>query len=142
MIAAGNRINHFPYSYAGGHGAVAQTMNQTNPAAFPGEQEDGGPGYDCFSATDYVLYGGGYGQTLLQDTAPASTTLESVGDAGPGRWVTIYANPSYAYIEVADIYFDTAAGEAKPPNPPPTGPRWTPAGTGPGGFIARHPPGL
>jgi hypothetical protein len=28
MIAAGNRINHFPYSYAGGHGAVAQTMNQ------------------------------------------------------------------------------------------------------------------
>ena len=38
MIAAGNRIDHFPYSFAGGHGAVAQTMNQRSPdpAAFPG----------------------------------------------------------------------------------------------------------
>ncbi len=63
MIAAGNRIDRFPYSYAGGHGAVAKTMNQAtpDPAAFPGDQENGGPGYDCSSATDYVLYGGGFG---------------------------------------------------------------------------------
>ena len=127
MIAAGNRIDRFPYSYAGGHGAVAQTMNQTapDPAAFPGAEENGGPGYDCSSATDYVLYGGGFGQTLLQDQAPASTTLESVGDPGPGRWVTIYANAGHAYIEVAGIYFDTAAGLGNPPNPPSTGPRWS-----------------
>lgn len=144
MIAAGNRIDHFPYSYAGGHGAVAQTMNpaKPDPAAFPGEQENGGPGYDCSSATDYVLYGGGFSQSLLAGAAPASPTLASVGDPGPGRWVTIYANPSHAYIEVAGIYLDTAAGEGKPPNPPTTGPRWTPVGTGPAGFVARHPPGL
>jgi hypothetical protein len=144
MIAAGNRIDHFPYSFAGGHGAVAQTMNQQspNPAAFPGERENGGPGYDCSSATDYVLYGGGFGQSLLAGAAPASPTLETVGDPGPGRWVTIYANPSHAYIEVAGIYLDTAAGEGKPPNPPSTGARWTTAGTGPAGFVARHPPGL
>jgi hypothetical protein len=144
MIAAGNRIDHFPYSFAGGHGAVAQTMNQRSPdpAAFPGERENGGPGYDCSSATDYVPYGGGFGQSLLAGAAPASPTLESVGDPGPGRWVTIYANPSHAYIEVAGIYLDTAAGEGKPPNPPSTGPRWTIAGTGPAGFVARHPSGL
>jgi hypothetical protein len=144
MIAAGNRINAFPYSYAGGHGAVAQTMNQAtpDPAAFPGSEENGGPGYDCSSATDYVLYGGGFGQSLLQDSAPASTTLESVGDPGPGRWVTIYANADHAYIEVAGIYLDTAAGEGNPPNPPTTGPRWSTHGTGPAGFVARHPPGL
>ena len=144
MIAAGNRLDHFPYSYAGGHGAVAQTMNQTapDPAAFPGAEENGGPGYDCSSATDYVLYGGGFGQTLLQDQAPASTTLESVGDPGPGRWVTIYANAGHAYIEVAGIYFDTAAGLGNPPNPPSTGPRWSTVGTGPAGFVERHPPGL
>ncbi|MGZ6637592.1 MAG: hypothetical protein ACXVII_32450 [Solirubrobacteraceae bacterium] len=61
MIAAGNRINHFPYSYGGAHGNPAQTMNQTNPnpAAMPGAEEDGGPGYDCSSATSYVLWGGG-----------------------------------------------------------------------------------
>jgi hypothetical protein len=144
MIAAGNRIDRFPYSYAGGHGAVAKTMNQAtpDPAAFPGDQENGGPGYDCSSATDYVLYGGGFGQTLLQDSAPASTTLESVGEPGPGKWVTIYANPNHAYIEVAGIYFDTAAGLGNPPNPPATGPRWSTVGTGPAGFVARHPPGL
>ena len=144
MIAAGNRIDHFPYSYAGGHGAVAQTMNQAapDPAAFPGAEENGGPGYDCSSATDYVLYGGGFGQALLQDQAPASTTLESVGDPGPGRWVTIFANAGHAYIEVAGIYFDTAAGLGNPPNPPSTGPRWSTVGTGPAGFVERHPPGL
>ena len=144
MIAAGNRIDHFPYSYAGGHGAVAQTMNQTapDPAAFPGAEENGGPGYDCSSATDYVLYGGGFGQTLLADQAPASTTLESVGDPGPGRWVTIFANAGHAYIEVAGIYFDTAAGLGNPPDPPSTGPRWSTVGTGPAGFVERHPPGL
>ena len=144
MIAAGNRIDRFPYSYAGGHGAVTETMNQTtpDPAAFPGAEENGGPGYDCSSATDYVLYGGGFGQTLLQGSAPASTTLESVGVPGPGRWVTIYANAGHAYIEVAGIYFDTAAGEGNPPNPPSTGPRWSTVGTGPAGFVERHPPGL
>ena len=144
MIAAGNRIDHFPYSYAGGHGAVAQTMNQTtpDPAAFPGDEENGGPGYDCSSATDYVLYGGGFGQSLLGGSAPASTTLESVGEPGPGRWVTIYANADHAYVEVAGIYLDTAAGEGNPPNPPATGPRWSAVGTGPDGFVARHPPGL
>jgi hypothetical protein len=144
MIAAGNRIDRFPYSYAGGHGAVGKTMNQAtpDPAAFPGAQENGGPGYDCSSATDYVLYGGGFGQTLLQDSAPASTTLESVGEPGPGRWVTIYANANHAYIEVAGIYFDTAAGLGNAPNPPSTGPRWSTVGTGPAGFVARHPAGL
>ena len=67
MIAAGNRINHFAYSYGGAHGDPAQTMNQSNPnpAAVPGAEENGGPGYDCSSATSYVLWGGGLGQSLL-----------------------------------------------------------------------------
>ena len=56
--------------------------------------------------------------------------------------MTIYANAGHAYIEVAGIYFDTAAGLGNPPNPPPTGPRWSNVGTGPAGFVARHPPGL
>jgi hypothetical protein len=144
MIAAGNRIDHFAYSYGGAHGDPPQTMNQSdpNPAAVPGAEENGGPGYDCSSATDYVLYGGGFGTSLLDDGAPASTTLESVGEPGSGRWVTIYANADHAYIEVAGIYLDTAAGLGSPPNPPSTGPRWSTVGTGPAGFVARHPPGL
>ena len=144
MIAAGNRIDRFAYSYGGAHGDPAQTMNQSHPdpGAVPGSEENGGPGYDCSSATDYVLYGGGFGESLLHDSVPASTTLESVGEPGPGRWVTIYANADHAYIEVAGIYLDTAAGLGNPPNPPSTGPRWSTVGTGPAGFVVRHPPGL
>ncbi len=144
MIAAGNRINHFPYSYGGAHGDPSQTMSQTNPnpAAVPGVEENGGPGYDCSSATSYILWGGGLGQSLLGGAVDDSSELESVGDPGPGKWVTIYATAGHAYIEVAGIYFDTAAGLGNPPNPPSTGPRWSVVGTGPAGFVARHPPGL
>ena len=93
MIAAGNRIDHFAYSYGGAHGDPAQTMNQShpNPAAVPGAEENGGPGYDCSSATSYVLWGGGLGQSLLGGGVLVSGDLESVGLPGPGRWVTIYA---------------------------------------------------
>jgi hypothetical protein len=113
-----------------------------NPAAVPGAEENGGPGYDCSSATSYVLWGGGLGQSMLGGGVDDSTALEGVGDPGPGKWVTIYANAGHAYIEVAGVYFDTAAGLGYPPNPPPTGPRWSTVGTGPAGFVARHPPGL
>ncbi len=144
MIAAGDRINHFAYSYGGAHGDPAQTMNQSNPnpAAVPGAEENGGPGYDCSSATSYVLWGGGLGQSLLGGGVLVSGDLETVGDPGPGKWVTIYATAGHAYIEVAGIYFDTAAGLGNPPNPPATGPRWSTVGTGPAGFVERHPPGL
>ncbi len=144
MIAAGNRIDDFLYSYGGAHGDPAETMNETkpDPAAVPGNEENGGPGYDCSSATSYVLWGGGFGESMLDGGVDASTALESVGDPGPGRWVTIYANAGHAYIEVAGIYLDTAAGEGNPPNPPSTGPRWSSHGTGPAGFVVRHPPGL
>ena len=144
MIAAGNRIDHFVYSYGGAHGDPAQTMNQSNPnpAAVPGAEENGGPGYDCSSATSYVLWGGGFGQSLLGGGVLVSGGLEGVGDPGPGKWVTIYATAGHAYIEVAGIYFDTAAGLGNPPNPPSTGPRWSTVGTEPAGFVERHPPGL
>ena len=144
MIAAGNRINRFAYSYGGGHGDPAQTMSQDapDPAAVPGEEENGGPGYDCSSATSYVLWGAGLGEALLGGQVEDSSELESVGDPGPGKWVTIYANPEHAYIEIAGVYLDTAAGIGKPPNPPSTGPRWAPVGSGPAGFTVRHPPGL
>ncbi|MGO9792004.1 MAG: hypothetical protein ACLP8S_21635 [Solirubrobacteraceae bacterium] len=144
MIAAGNRIDRFAYSYGGAHGDPAQTMSQSNPnpAAVPGAEENGGPGYDCSSATSFVLWGGGLGQSVLGGSVDDSTELETVGVPGPGKWVTIFATAGHAYIEVAGIYFDTAAGLGNPPNPPSTGPRWSTVGTGPAGFVERHPPGL
>jgi hypothetical protein len=88
-----------------------------------------------------VLWGGGLGQSLLGGGVDDSSELESVGDPGPGKWVTIYATAGHAYIEVAGVCFDTAAGLGDPPNPPPTGPRWSIVGTEPARFVARHPPG-
>jgi hypothetical protein len=89
-----------------------------------------------------VLWGGGLGDSLLAGEVDVSGSLESVGDPGPGKWVTIFANAGHAYIEVAGIYLDTAAGKGNPPNPPASGPRSSTVGTGPAGFIMRHPPGL
>jgi hypothetical protein len=45
-----------------------------------------------------VLWRGSFGQSVLSCGVPDSTGLESVGDPGPGRWVTIYANAGHAYI--------------------------------------------
>lgn len=45
-----------------------------NQAAVRGAEENGGPGYDCSSATSYLLWGGGLGQSLLAGGARWSTT--------------------------------------------------------------------
>ena len=76
-----------------------------------------------------MLWGGGLGQSLLAGGVLVSGDLENVGLPGPGKWVTIFATAGHAYIEVAGIYFDTAAGLGNPPNPPATGPRWSTVGT-------------
>ena len=46
MIAAGNQIIHYPYSYGGGHSPASMRV-PPGPNADPGAQENGGPGYDC-----------------------------------------------------------------------------------------------
>jgi Putative peptidoglycan binding domain len=119
VIAAADEIATRPYVYGGGHGSFSSA------------------GYDCSGSVSYALHGGG-----LLSSPEDSTGLESYGEPGPGKYITIYANAEHAYIEVAGIYLDTAAGEGNPPNPPATGPRWSVVGTGPDGFVARHSPGL
>jgi hypothetical protein len=84
----------------------------------------------------------GAARSLDRGAVQRKTRGGSVRAAQRVTWVTIYANAGHAYIEVAGIYLDTAAGLGNPPNPPPSGPRWSTVGTGPTGFIARHPPGL
>ncbi len=148
MLAAGNRIFGFPYSYGGGH-APSSMGDPADPSADPGQEENGGPGYDCSSAVDYLLWGAGLGQSLLGGEVPASQTLETVGDPGPGAWVTIYAGYSggqaHAFIEVDGVVLDTV--HLDPTTPAGTGPRWQPASEvslelASGSFVARHPPGL
>jgi cell wall-associated NlpC family hydrolase len=114
VIAAANHIRTLPYIWGGGHGRWQDA------------------GYDCSGAVSYALHGG----KLL--TSPlTSGSFESFGEAGAGRWITIYANASHAYMVVAGLRFDTAGDTSG------TGPRWHPTVTAAAGgtYVARHPIG-
>lgn len=122
MIAAANQIIDTPYVYGGGHQSFSSS------------------GYDCSGAVSYALHGAG-----LLASPQDSTGLESFGDAGPGRWVTVYADAGHAFIVIAGIAFDTA--DFGGPNiPSGSGPRWRTNPTGNladgGSYVVRHPSGL
>jgi hypothetical protein len=126
MIAAGNRLDHASYLYGGAHGPSLDTLQ---------------PAYDCSSSVSYVLHGGGVFGTSAED----STELESYGDAGPGKWVTIYANSEHAFMYVAGVRFDTSFnGTDTGPNAGQSGPRWRVYDQVPNWaqWVVRHPPGM
>ena len=109
-IAAANSIANTPYIWGGGHASFES------------------PGYDCSGAVSFALHGGGFLSSPLD-----STGLETWGEAGPGRWITVYADAEHAWMMIAGLAFDTVGGP---------GPRWHPSPVdSPAGFIARHPPG-
>jgi cell wall-associated NlpC family hydrolase len=112
-IAAANSITATPYVWGGGHGAWYSY------------------GYDCSGAVSFALYGAG-----LLGTPLTSGSLESYGEPGPGRWITIYANATHAYMTIAGLRFDTAGNPAGV-----SGPRWHPEPPYPEGFVVRHPVG-
>ena len=113
VIAAANEIATRPYVYGGGHGSF--------------ESE----GYDCSGSVSYALHGGG-----LISSPEDSTELESYGEPGPGRYITIYANSEHAYMVIDGRRFDTVALAE-------TGSRWSDSSGEDGGdFVARHPDGL
>jgi hypothetical protein len=122
IIAAGNQIAGRPYLYGAAHGTP---LDQLAPA------------YDCSSSVEHLLYGGGL---LPVDYGAASGALESFGLPGPGRWVTIYANPTHVFLYVAGLRWDTwnAAGPADGTS----GIGWHPLVRDASGFVARHPVGL
>jgi hypothetical protein len=127
MIAAGNRLDHAEYVWGGGHGESLNTLQ---------------PGYDCSSAVSYVLHGGG----VFGEYAEDSTELESYGEPGPGKWVSVYANSEHAFMFVAGLRFDTVFefGYDTGPNRNQSGPRWRvyPGVPGWAKWVVRHPPGL
>lgn len=127
MVAAGNRLYGASYLYGGAHGTP---LSQLEPA------------YDCSSAVSYVLHGAG----LLGLYAKDSTELESYGEPGPGRYVTIYANAAHAFMYVAGLRFDTveAATYDKGPNSGKPGPKWRVSASVPNwaSWTVRHPRGL
>jgi peptidoglycan hydrolase-like protein with peptidoglycan-binding domain len=122
MVTASNQILNTSYCVGGGHGHWQSSC------------------YDCSGSVSYVLHGAG-----LLSSSEDSSGLESYGVAGPGRWVSIYSDPSHAFIVIGGRAFDTA-NYGGPNIPFGTGPRWrsNPLGNlaDGGNYVVRHPPGL
>lgn len=114
VIAAANQIDGRPYVWGGGHRSFWSR------------------GYDCSGAVGYALHGGG-----LLDTTMVSGQLVTWGEAGVGRWITVYANSQHVYMVVAGLRYDTRDA---PPGA--TGPRWHTVQVDPRKFVARHPIGF
>jgi hypothetical protein len=113
IINAGNQIALLGYLYGGGHGTFEDTR------------------YDCSGSISFVL-----AAAHLLNTTETSGQLESYGDSGRGKWVTIFANAGHTYMYVAGLRFDTVALAEG-------GSRWSNrTGDDGGTFVERHPVGL
>ncbi|MGN6815308.1 MAG: hypothetical protein ACTHK3_04400 [Solirubrobacterales bacterium] len=113
VIAAANKIRSKPYIWGGGH---ARWWDR---------------GYDCSGSVSFALHGGKF----LESPLP-SGPLESWGEEGEGRWITVYANAGHAYAVIAGFRWDTSGDENGE-----TGPRWHEELRNNVGFVARHPAG-
>jgi len=123
--AAADRLDRMrlPYVWGGGH----VTPAPENPF----------PGLDCSSSVSWVLQHAG----LSLPTMVAGDFM-SYGEAGPGKNVTIYANPGHVFMSIGGRFFGTS-GFGHPGAG--TGPAWFTRQPDPGylaGFTQRHPPGL
>jgi hypothetical protein len=111
VIRAANEIRHRPYVWGGGHRSWLSR------------------GYDCSGAVGYALHGAG-----LLDVTMVSGQLEYWGEAGAGRWISVYANQEHVFMVVAGLRFDTRGNPAGV-----SGPRWHRGWVEPAGFVPRHP---
>src|SRR5690349_20866290 len=84
VVEAANQIAKPPYRWGGGHGAWRDK------------------GYDCSGSVSFALAGAG-----LLNTPLDSTRFMNYGAPGPGKWITIYANASHAFMTIAGLRFDT-----------------------------------
>jgi hypothetical protein len=116
IINAANSVARKPYVYGGGHGRLA---DETFDCA-----------YDCSGSVSFALAAAG-----LLDSPMDSSALARFGKAGPGHWVTIYANAGHAFMTVAGLRFDTSGRDAG-------GSRWQADSRTVAGFTVRHPAGL
>jgi hypothetical protein len=87
--------------------------------------------YDCSGSVSYALAAGG-----LLSSPETSGELESWGAAGPGRYITVYANAGHTYMYVDGILSDTAGRSGVYAS------RWLVSPVDNTGYVARHWPGL
>ena len=111
-IEAGNRLQTLPYKWGGGHAVLNDT------------------GYDCSGAVSYVLREAG----LLEGQMP-SKGFFNYGQAGAGKWITVYVRSGHVFMTVAGLRLDTGWGGGR------KGPRWQSTSRPAKGHVVRHPAG-
>lgn len=112
IVDAANQVARLPYVYGGGHGVFVDSA------------------YDCSGSVSFALANAG-----LLDRPLTSGELAQWGKPGQGKWVTIYANATHAFMVVGGARFDTVGLRQ-------TGSRWQRPFRSISGFTATHPPGL
>jgi cell wall-associated NlpC family hydrolase len=117
IVAAANQVAKLPYVYGGGHGRGPEGLFVDTA-------------YDCSGSVSFAFASAG----LLESPLDSSGFMR-FGKPGPGRWVTVYANPGHAFMVVGGVRFDTSGLRQ-------SGSRWQPAPRTVSGFTARHPAGL
>jgi cell wall-associated NlpC family hydrolase len=116
LISAANQIIGKPYKWGGGHGRLFDS------------------GYDCSGSVSYALIRSG-----MLGYPMVSGSLAHWGARGKGRFVTLYANRSHVYMEVAGLRLDTSSVGDRGGK---SGVRWRPPIGKRFGFAVRHVSGL
>jgi len=111
MIASANAIARTPYIWGGGHGRVFDR------------------GYDCSGSLSFAFINAG----LLDK--PIANGWRLMGNAGPGKWITVYSSSGHVWMMLAGLRYDTSALHI-------AGSRWTDQPRSTAGFRLRHLPGL
>jgi len=114
LINAANHLQSSPYVRGAGHGRLEDRA------------------YDCSSSTSYTLIKAG-----LLDKPLTSAGFSKFGQAGQGRFITIWVKPGeHVFMTVCGLRLDTSGGKAG------EGPRWRTQGRSYAGFTPRHIAGL
>lgn len=111
MIAAANAIARTPYIWGGGHARLIDR------------------GYDCSGSLSFAFINAG----LLDK--PIANGWRLMGNAGPGKWITVYSSTGHVWMMLAGLRYDTSALHI-------AGSRWTDQSRSTAGFRLRHLPGL
>jgi hypothetical protein len=113
-VYAANTLQNKPYVLGGGHRNIEDSA------------------YDCSSSTSYILIKAG-----LLNRCLSSKEFANYGEAGHGRFITIWVKPGeHVFMTICGLRIDTSgkiAGE---------GPRWRTQGRNYAGFSPRHPFGM
>lgn len=124
VTAATSIASRFEYAWGGGH----------NPQFAPSAAgEKGNKGYDCSGAVSFVLHAMG-----LISAPMVSGELASWGVAGPGKWITIYANANHTFMKIGGVWFGTGSDKEAIRG----GPAWGNHDPDLSAYSVRHPAGF